>query len=78
MIDIMNGDDSVDDFDDENARRVAAIEALVSKFADDTVPTMRVKKFWRFWSETPRNHAARSSWTVATRKNERCRLFQAR
>jgi len=33
-----------DNFDDENARRVAAIEALVSKFADETVPTMRVKE----------------------------------
>lgn len=33
-----------DNFDDENARRVAAIEALVSKFADETVPAMRVKE----------------------------------
>ena len=30
--------------DVENARRVAAIEALVSKFADETVPAMRVKE----------------------------------
>ncbi len=40
----MNGDDSVVDDSEENARRVAAIEALVSKFADDTVPTMRVEQ----------------------------------